>query len=165
MKKTLILTAGFVLLVAAAAFVHADGPGGHRRMGFMHGEHGPHGDMSEHAEHIAKALDLTDEQKAAARTIHQEVAEKARPLAEQVHQQWREIHEMLEGGTADATAVGQRVIAAHAAREQLKALHEEAMEKMSALLNAEQLEKFKKLHEMHGDREGFGFRMRGHGDY
>jgi hypothetical protein len=39
------------------------------------------------------------------------------------------------------------------------------MEKMSALLNAEQLEKFKKLHEMHGDREGFGFRMRGHGDY
>ena len=159
MKKILILTACFVLLVSAAVLVHADGPGFHRR-GFSHGEHG---DMARHIEFVVKALDLTAEQEAAARKIHEEVAAKAKPLAEQRHEQWREIHEMLESGSADATAVGQRLIAAHATREQLEALHKEAMEKFSTLLNAEQLEKFQKFHEMHRGREGSGFRMRGDG--
>ncbi|HEY7214710.1 MAG TPA: periplasmic heavy metal sensor [Thermoanaerobaculia bacterium] len=153
MKKILTLAFGLVLLVAAAFALHAQGHEFHHRMGMMHG------DMEQHEELMAKALDLTDEQKAAARKIHEEVAAKAKPLMEQSEQQWQEIHDMLESGSPDATAIGQRVIAAHATREQLSALHEEAMAKFSALLNADQLEKLKKFKEMHERGEGF----RGHG--
>jgi Spy/CpxP family protein refolding chaperone len=150
MKKILALAFGLALLVAAAFALHAQGPDFHHRMG------GPmmHGDMEQHMEFMAKALDLTDDQKAAAKKIHAEVFAKAKPLMEQSEQQWQEIHDMLESGSADATAIGQRVIAAHATREQLSALHEDAMAKFSALLNADQLEKLKKFKEMH-EREGF----------
>ncbi len=163
MKKILTFAFCFALLLATAFVVQADGPGFHRRMGSMHGGMSRHGDMASHADHLAKALDLTDEQKAAARKLHEDAAAQAEPLREQVHQQWKEIHEMLEGGNADATAVGQRVIAAHAVREQLGAIHEETMTRFSALLNADQLEKLKKIKESHRDHEGFGFRERRHG--
>jgi Spy/CpxP family protein refolding chaperone len=158
MKKILASSFGLALLLAAALAIHADGPGFRHRMG-------PHGDMSRHAEFLAEALDLTAEQKAAAEKIHNEVAAKAEPLMEQRHQQWREIHEMLDSGSTDATALGQRLIAAHAVGEQLKALHEDAMARISALLNAEQLEKFKKIQERHHGRDGEeGFRgHHGHG--
>lgn len=152
-KKILAAAFGFALLLAAAFAIHADGHGDRHRMGGP--GHGGHGDMSQHHEMIVKALGLTEEQRAEAKKIHEEVAAKAESLMEQRHQQWKEIHEMLEGGNPDATAIGQRMIAAHASGEQLKALHEDAMAKFSALLNAEQLEKLKKLHEEH---EGEGFR-------
>ena len=155
-KKIFAAAFGFVLLLAAAFAIHADGPGFRHRMG-------RHGDMAEHHEHVAKTLGLSEEQRAAAKKIHEEVAAKAEPLQEQIHQQWKEIHEMLDSGSADATAIGQRMISAHATRQELKTLHEEAMSKFSALLNAEQLEKFKKLHERHehdGVRRMHGF---GHG--
>ena len=148
MKKILALAFGLALLVAAAFALHAQGPDFHHRMGMMHG------DMEHHEEFIAKALDLTDEQKAAAKKIHQEVAAKAKPLMEQSEKQWQEIHDMLESDSPDATAIGQRMIAAHATREELASLHEDAMAKFSALLNADQLEKLKKFKEMH-EREGF----------
>jgi Spy/CpxP family protein refolding chaperone len=135
--------------------LHAQGPDFHHRMG------GPmmHGDMEQHMEFMAKALDLTDEQKAAAKKIHAEVFAKAKPLMEQSEKQWQEIHALLEKDNPDPTEIGQRMIAAHAVREQLAALHEDAMTKFSALLNADQLEKLKKFKEMH-EREGFEFHHR-----
>lgn len=150
MKRILASAFGAALLLAAALVVHAQGPGFHHRMGSPD-------DMARHVEFIAKALDLTADQKAAAQALHAEVAAKAKPLMEQHHQQWEEIHALLEKDNPDPTEIGQRMIAAHAAGEQLKALHEDAMTRFSALLNADQLEKFKKMHEMRGDHEGFGF--------
>ena len=152
-KKILAAAFGFALVLTAALAIHADDPGFRHRMG-------RHGDMAEHHEQVAKALGLTEEQRAAAKKIHEEVAAKAEPLMEQQHQQWKEIHEMLDSGSTDATAIGQRMIAAHASRQELKALHEDAMAKFSALLNAEQLEKLKKIHE---DHEHEGFRRHGPG--
>jgi Spy/CpxP family protein refolding chaperone len=156
--KRILVFAGLAFLLATVVFGQHDGPTFHRRMAM-------HGDMSEHLEFVAKALDLTAEQKATAERLHTEMAAKAKPLMEQHHQQWREVHEMLDADNPDATAIGERMIAAHASREQLKAIHEEAMTRFSAVLNAEQLEKFKKFQEMHRDHdgEGHGFRMRRHG--
>jgi Spy/CpxP family protein refolding chaperone len=74
---------------------------------------------------------------------------KAQPLMEKSRQQRDEIKALLDGDNPDATEIGQAMIASHATKEQLKALHEEAMAKFSALLNAEQLEKLKNLKEMH----------------
>jgi Spy/CpxP family protein refolding chaperone len=156
--KRILVFAGLVLVLAAVVVAQHEGPGFHRRMAMMHGN------MSEHLEFVAKALDLTAEQKAAGEKLHAEVAAKAEPLMEQTHQQWKEIHELLDADNPDATAIGERMIAAHATRQQLKAIHEDAMARFSATLNAEQLEKFKKFKDMHhGDHEGFGFRMRRHG--
>jgi Spy/CpxP family protein refolding chaperone len=148
-----ILTAAFcaAVLLGAAFVVRAQGSAFHHRMGSPD-------DMARHEEFMAKALDLTAEQKAAAQKIHTEVAAKAKPLMEQARQQWEEIHALLEKDNPDPTEIGQRVIAAHATREQLEALHQDAMTKFSALLNADQLAKFKQFQEMHHEHEGFDFR-------
>lgn len=147
MKKILTLALSAVLLLGATVLLAQ--PGFHHRGGPGRGDH---------AEHLARALDLTDEQKAAAKTIHEGMEAKAEPLMEQHREQMEEIHALLDGANPDATQIGQKMITAHATRQQLKALHEEAMTKVSALLNAEQLEKFKKIQEMHGEHGSMGFR-------
>jgi Spy/CpxP family protein refolding chaperone len=157
MKKILTLGFAAALVVGAAFALHAQGSGFHHMGGHMehmggHMEHmgGPEG-MAQMMEHVSKALSLTDTQKAAAKKLHEETFAKAGPLMEQHHQQMEEIHVLLDGDNPDATEIGQKMIAAHATGEQLKALHEAAMAKFSALLNADQLEKFKKFQEMHHD--------------
>jgi len=151
MKKILTLALSAALMLGAAALWAQ--PGFHHKMG------GPGGMMADHAEHfdfIARALDLTDEQKAAAKKIHEETAAKAEPLMDQHRAQMDEIHTLLDGANPDATEIGQKVIAAHATGEQLKALHEAAMAKFTALLNADQKAKLKKFQDMHHDRDGDG---------
>ena len=150
MKRILTLALAAILLAGVAAFaagVH-DGMWKHRG---GPGEMGAH-----HAAMIAQALDLTDAQKAAAKTLHEELAAKAEPLMEQHHQQMAEIEALLDGGNPDAAEIGQKVIAAHATRQQLKTLHEGFKSRFSALLNADQLAKLQQLealrHEARGPR-------------
>jgi len=150
MKKILTLSFAAALVVGAALALHAQGPGSHHMGGHMAHMGGPEG-MAQMMEHVSKALSLTDTQKAAAKKLHEETFAKAGPLMEQHHQQMEEIHALLDGDNPDATEIGQKMIAAHATGEQLKALHEAAMAKFSALLNADQLEKFKKFKDMHHD--------------
>lgn len=94
-------------------------------------------------------LDLTEEQKAASKQIHEETFAQVKPLMEQHMKQMDEVHSLLDADNADATAVGQRMIAAHATMKQIEALHDSARERFSALLTAEQrakLEEFEKKH-------------------
>ncbi len=146
MKKilTFALSAGLLLgatiLSAQPGFRHRGGPGG------------PGG----HEDFLARALDLTDAQKAAVKTLHEAVEAKAEPLMAQRRTQMDEIRTLLDGVNPDATEIGRKVIASHATGEQIKALHDEALTKISALLTAEQLEKFKKFQEMRRGPEGFG---------
>jgi Spy/CpxP family protein refolding chaperone len=147
--KKFVLALSALLLIGSAAVFAAQGHG--------HGRGHARGGFSAHmGAHLAKVLDLTASQQAAAREIHQEVAEKAKPLREQHREQMEEVHELLDTANPDATVVGQKLIAAHATREQIKALHEEAMTRFSALLNAEQKAKLAELHEEHEGRFGFG---------
>ena len=136
-----VLMLGATVLLAQPGFHHRGGPG-----------------KGGHADFLARALDLTDEQKAAAKVIHEDVEAKAEPVMEQHREQMEEVHALLDGANPDATEIGRKMIAAHATRRQLKALHEETMAKFSALLNAEQLEKLKELKERHHGPEGFGHR-------
>jgi Spy/CpxP family protein refolding chaperone len=156
-KKMAALGLAAALLGGAALTVHAQGHG-------FHGKGGPEAmDMMEkHAEMLVHALGLTDEQHAAARKIHEEVAAKAAPLAEQHHQQMAEVRALLDGASPDATEVGQKMIAAHATKKQLEALHEDAMTRFSALLNPEQLEKLQKIHEEHREHGPLGHHGPGH---
>jgi Spy/CpxP family protein refolding chaperone len=150
MKRILTLCLGAILLVGVAAFAAG-----------AHGDHWKHaggpGEMRDHAAFVAKALDLTDDQMAAAKKLHEELAAKAGPLMTQHHQQRDEVKALLDAGNADPAEVGQKVIAAHATGQQLKALHEDFKTRFSALLNADQLAKLQKLEAMHHDRESPDF--------
>ena len=92
MKKILIF-ASLALALAAGLFAAAgDGPSFHRRhMGSPEA-------MAHHEEFMAKALDLNDEQKAAARKLHEEAMAKAKPLMEQQH---RTVIAAVRGGGFD----------------------------------------------------------------
>lgn len=152
--KKLVLALSALLLIGTAAVFAAQGHD--RGRGHARGEFG-----HRMGAHLAKMLDLTASQQAAARQIHQEVAEKAKPLREQHRDQMEEVHELLDTASPDPTTVGQKLIAAHATRDQIKALHEEAMTRFTDLLNAEQKAKLEELHEKHEGRFGFGHGPRG----
>lgn len=143
MKK--ILFGVFAVLVLAAAAIAAE----------RHGA-GPHR-MRMH-EHLTRALDLTEEQKAAAKQIHEETMTRAEPLMEQRERQWEELHALLDTANPNPTEVGNRMIAAHALRAQLKALHEDGMNRFKALLTEEQRSKLEEMHERRGEH---GPRFRG----
>ncbi|HEY0511446.1 MAG TPA: Spy/CpxP family protein refolding chaperone [Thermoanaerobaculia bacterium] len=97
------------------------------------------------AEHLAKALNLTDAQKAQAKQIHQDLMAKMTPLLQQSKQQHQELETLLNGVNPDAAEIGQKTIAAHATRAQIKALHDDAKTRFSALLTPAQKTKFEQM--------------------
>ena len=146
MKRSLTLFLGAILLMGVAAF--AAEAGGHWKAA---GD--PAAMMQQHEAHIAKALNLTADQKTAAQKLHQDLATNAQPLMAQHRQQMQEIHALLDGGNADAAEIGQKMIDAHATGQQLKALHDDFNTKFSALLNPDQLAKFQQLQAAHQGHE------------
>lgn len=146
MKKIAMTSLLLSLLVVggvALAQGHMGGP-------MMHRMPGPDGDAGFYS-HIAEMLDLTAEQKDAAKQIHEATFEKARPIMEQHHAQMEEIETLLDSGKVTAQEIGTKVIAAHATKTQLKAIHEEAMAQFKALLTDEQKAKFETMEEHHSE--------------
>jgi Spy/CpxP family protein refolding chaperone len=117
------------------------------------GEGGPHvKTFMKFAAPFIKELDLTEEQKTAARQLHEDVMDRIEPLMEQHRAQMEEIHGLLDADNANATQIGQKMIAAHAIHEQMKAAHDEVHEKFVALLTEEQRAKLEKLEAEHPKR-------------
>jgi len=104
---------------------------------------------------VAATLGLSAGQKAQWDAIHQQLQSSVEPL----HQQLRAAHEQLEvlasASNPDATAIGTQFLAARSLEKQLKAAHESAHQKLTAILTPEQKAKFDSLHhEMgHGPME------------
>jgi Spy/CpxP family protein refolding chaperone len=161
MKRKILfsLIAALVLVTGAAlagehfkkVMVHGGGVG--------HGEGGPR--MMHDGHRYSEELGLNEEQKEAAKQIHEEIWAKVKPIAEQHHQQFEEIHALLDAGNANPTEIGQKAIAAHATMKQVHALHEEGMERFKALLTEEQKEKLEALEKEHPTPHR-GMRMRMH---
>jgi Spy/CpxP family protein refolding chaperone len=99
----------------------------------------------EFVSHIADALNLTQDQRDEAKQIHEAVFEKAKPLMEQHSAQMDEIEALLDAGKVTAQEIGTKVIAAHATRKQLEAIHDDAKAQFTALLNDEQKAKLEKM--------------------
>ena len=113
----------------------------------------PPGDPAQHLDHLAQALGLSEQQKASARKIHDEVAPRAKPLHEQARRQHQEIEALLDSGNPDPADVGRRVIAVWTTHKQLRALHEQTLNRIRTLLTADQkarLDRMIKEHGMHG---------------
>ncbi len=144
MRKTtltlaLVLGIGSLATVGGVALARGgDGHGFHRMMSHHDGGRAAGG-------FIASELGLTAEQKEAAKKIHEEAFEKGGPLMEQHRTEMEAIDALLDEGTATAEEIGTRVIAAHATKQQLEAVHDAAMEQFTALLTAEQKEKFEAM--------------------
>lgn len=152
-RNTIAAGACAALLVAGALLAQ---PHGHM-MGHGMDKSGAAG-MAGMEEHLASALNLTDAQKASAKQLHQELWAKAQPLMTKMRQQHDELKALLDGGHPDATEIGQKVIAAHDTRAQLKALHEEFANRFSAQLTADQKVKFQEMRQRfeHGTGGGPG---------
>jgi len=146
-RKTIAAGACAVLLAAGVLMAQ---PHGH--MGHMMGKSGG----AAMVDHIASVLNLTDAQKASAKQLHADLWAQAEPLMTKMRQQHEELKTLLDGANPDAAEIGQKVIAAHDTRKQLKALHEQFADKFSALLNADQKAKFQELRQRfeHGDGPG-----------
>jgi len=142
--KKIALSTLFLSLLAVGGVALAQGH-------LMHRMPPPEGGFMPGAGHFAEALGLTQDQKDEAKKIHEAVFEKAKPLMEQLHAQMAEIHALLDAGSASAEEIGTKMIAAHAARKQLGAIHDEAKEQFSALLTDEQRAKFETLMASHGE--------------
>lgn len=162
-----ILAAG--LLIVPLALAHAGGFG-HR--GFSH--HGGHGcggpgadhamsfdgkDMPSMVDHLAKALDLTDDQKASAK----EIEAKMKATVEPIHADMMRVEEQLDQAlksNAPAAEVGALAIQAYQIRQKAEAAHADFHAQFQEILSAEQREKFESLQkEMH-----FGPHGRHHGE-
>ncbi len=144
MKKHLTLAIAACLLVGAAV-AYAQ-PWGHGK--------GMHG-----MDRLATALNLSATQRTQVEQLHSALMTQVQPLFTQERQQMQEIHALLDAGNADAATVGQKMIAAHATRQQIKAAHDDFATKVSALLDSDQLTKFKALQSMRQQFQG----MHGHG--
>ncbi|HVG09368.1 MAG TPA: Spy/CpxP family protein refolding chaperone [Thermoanaerobaculia bacterium] len=154
-KKILFSLIAALVLVTGTALA-----GEHFKRVVVHGDGGP--DMFfEHAATFAAELGLSEDQKEAAKQIHEEVWAKAEPLMEQHHQQMEEIHALLDAGNANATEIGQKMITAHASLKQLEAAHQDGMERFKALLTEEQKAKLETMEKDHPFPHG-GMRMMRH---
>ena len=97
---------------------------------------------------MARALDLTEDQKAAFR----ELLEQQRPQIQELRDQMRENHEKLtaalESDNPEPAAVGQTVIQGQALRKQAEVQREQTNQALRALLTPEQRTKFDALNSL-----------------
>ena len=140
--KKIVLTSLLVSLLAIGGISGIALAQGH----MMHRMPGPDGgDAAMFMMHIADELNLTQDQRDEAKQIHEAVFEKAKPLMEQHHAQMEEIEALLDAGKSTAQEIGTKVIAAHATRKQLEAIHDDAKAQFTALLTDEQKAKLEKM--------------------
>lgn len=131
----------------------AEPPGGHGGHGFRQGPGDGPGILG-HLGRLARALDLSEEQITATKTLVQAHREAVEPLREQQRAGREAVRELLDQTPQDATAIGQAVIAAHAVGEQIHAAFEQLMTDFRALLTQEQEERLDEILAMRGEREG-----------
>ncbi len=96
-------------------------------------------------ERIAAALGLSDEQKATWEAAGQTFRTTTAPLWEQSRALHTEIEGLLSQGNPDPAAVGQKMIALHALREQIRAARETMDSTVASVLTADQKSKFEAL--------------------
>jgi Spy/CpxP family protein refolding chaperone len=134
LKTIFVTTLCTALLVAGAAFAQ---PHPHAKAG-MH-------NMAAMEAHLAAALDLTADQQAQVKALHEQLRAQAAPLMAQSRQQHQELKSLANGTDPDATEIGQKTLAANQTRAQLKALHESFKAQLAALLTPEQKTKLAQM--------------------
>jgi Spy/CpxP family protein refolding chaperone len=110
---------------------------------------GLHHGMMMHHFAAMKALNLTDEQKASAKQLMQEMKAKSAPLWQAQRALAQQYRAALAAESPDAAAVGKIAIQMHENRQQMKPVMQEFHQKFQALLTPEQQTKFQALQQSH----------------
>jgi Spy/CpxP family protein refolding chaperone len=92
-----------------------------------------------------RLLELSQEQREAARRIFEQQRPEMEALQERMRENREHLREALESGSPDPMSVGELVIEGHALKEKDRALHEQSKEAFEALLTPEQKRKLEML--------------------
>jgi Spy/CpxP family protein refolding chaperone len=122
--------------------------------------------LDHRADQVAEALELDATQRAAFDELRATRLERARPKLEALRTTGEELRALLDGGSTDATAVGEKVLALHALKQQLRAERESFERDFARLLSDEQRFAWEALRRARSDRDGerpfgHGFDRRG----
>jgi len=103
---------------------------------------------------IAATLGLSAGQKAQWDAIHQQLQSSVEPIFQQLRGAHEQLESLASASNPDATAVGTQFLAVRSLEKQLKAAHESAHQKLTAILTPEQKAKFDSLHHEMGPEHG-----------
>jgi len=103
---------------------------------------------------IAATLGLSAGQKAQWDAIHLQLQTSVEPIFQQLRSAHEQLESLASSSNPDATAVGTQFLAVRSLEKQLKATHESAHQKLSAILTPEQKAKFDSLHHEMGPGHG-----------
>ena len=143
-KHTMTVAAMAVASLAWIPIAVAQGPGGHMRR--------PGG--TPYAGRVAERLELTDEQKAQWKTIHEKAREDGDSLMKAAAEARKAFDTALNAETANAAAVGEAALAMKTARDRVSDHRQQTQEAIKAILTPEQLAKFEEMEKrMRGHRE------------
>jgi len=144
MRKTTILLAGALAATLTSAALLAQAGFRDREPGSGPG-FGPGPDLDrlemmldQRADRVADALELTRDQRAAFDELRRTRLDAAKPDLEALREGAEELRALLDGGSADATEVGERVIALRELRQRLRAEREGFERDFSNLLTEKQ---------------------------
>jgi Spy/CpxP family protein refolding chaperone len=156
-----------VALLLCGAAARAQGPSGDGPGGDGPQAEGPQGEGSAprrpHGpqQAMTRMLGLDEAQQEKLREILDEQRPQREALHEKMSANREELHKLLEGGTADANAVGELVLEGRKLRDEGRALFEAEQKKVRAILNPDQQKKFDAFQERMKERrergrDGFG---------
>ena len=152
MKKIVVVLAAtlsmFVLTTAAFA------QEGERHMFMRHPGAGP--------DDIVAALNLSTDQKVQWDAIHSQLEASVKPLFDQNRAAEQTLNSLVDSSNPDPTAVGKAYLALRAVGKQIKAAHESAHAKLSAILTPDQKAKFDAIHSEMRHGEPGAMMMRHH---
>lgn len=97
---------------------------------------------------LARYLDLTEDQVAAARELRTAARDASQPILQENRELETQLKELLEGDDPSASAVGEVVIAIHGNRLALKAIQRQLDEDFVALLDVEQQARYDSMKEV-----------------
>lgn len=135
--KNKLITAVAVLTLGASLAIAAPHEGGRGKWG------GKHGARGEFGQKLAQELNLTDAQKAQIKAIKQETRQQNQAFFESARQTMQQFRAAKKAGdTAKADSLKGAV---EAARQQMKQIRSEEMQKVQSVLTAEQRTKLESL--------------------
>lgn len=112
-------------------------------------------------ERLSEFLGLTEEQEAAWQAIHEAQREAVRPLRVDMRSARQALGTELESEAPDTERLGQLLVELRQHREAMEALHEEAKEKLAAVLDADQQVRWEAYQEARGGEDRRGPSRRG----
>jgi Spy/CpxP family protein refolding chaperone len=170
MRRTHSLLLATAIVAALPGVASAYGPGDRPGRGPGFG-HGPFFDaemleerLDRHADRMARALDLTADQRAALDALRADRLDAVRPKLERMRDLGGELRSLLDAADPDPAVVGARVIELHGLRQELRAERETFDSELAKILTDEQRFAWDALREArgfgHDGPGGPGFRRR-----